>query len=127
MSIVDPISDMLTRIRNAYLVSAPEVCIEASKMKLSVLSILKENGFVGDSKMDGNKICIELKYEDGEPVVRSIERVSKPGRRVYVKNTEIPSVLSGHGVAVISTSKGMMTGKQAREEHLGGELICKLY
>lgn len=127
MSIVDPISDMLTRIRNAYGVGASEVCFESSKMKLAVLEIIKKAGYVADYKVDGAKVCATLKYESDVPVVTSIERISKPGRRVYVKRDEIPNVLSGHGVAILSTSKGLMTGDEAKKLGLGGELICKVY
>jgi small subunit ribosomal protein S8 len=127
MSITDPISDMLTSIRNAYAVSKETVSISSSKPKDAILAILKENGYVGEFKEEGEKILVELKYEKSKPVITSIERISKPGRRIYVKKDEIPTVLSGHGVAVISTSKGIMTGKDAKREHLGGELICKVY
>jgi small subunit ribosomal protein S8 len=127
MSIVDPVSDMLTRIRNAYGVNASEVCFESSKMKLSVLEIIRKSGYIEDYKNENGKVCVNLKYEDGKPAASTIERVSKPGRRVYVKKDKIPSVLSGHGVAIISTSKGLMTGSDAKKENLGGELICKVY
>lgn len=127
MSIVDPISDMLTRIRNGYGVEASEVCFSASKMKLSVLDIIKQTGYVEGYSQEAGKVCVTLKYENGKPVVTALERVSKPGRRVYVKKDEIPNVLSGHGVAIISTSKGVMTGTDAKRENLGGELICKVY
>jgi small subunit ribosomal protein S8 len=127
MSIVDPISDMLTRVRNAYAVSKETVLISNSKPINAVLHILKENGYIGNSKEEGNQICVELKYIESKPAINSVERISKPGRRMYVKKDEIPTVLSGHGVAIISTSKGMMTGKDAKREHLGGELICKVY
>lgn len=127
MSIVDPISDMLTRIRNAYAVSKETVNVSSSKPKNAILYILKENGYINDFKEEGEMICIELLYEKSKPAINSVERISKPGRRMYVKKDEIPTVLSGHGVAVISTSKGMMTGKDAKREHLGGELICRVY
>jgi small subunit ribosomal protein S8 len=127
MSLVDPISDMLTRIRNAYLVGHEEVCVSASKIKEAILGILKENGYIEDFKREGKEICVTLKYENFKPVVTKIERVSTPGRRFYVKKDEIPTVLSGRGIAVISTSKGLMTGDNARRENLGGEIICKVY
>lgn len=127
MSLVDPISDMLTRIRNAYAVSHETVCVSASKPKNAILAILKENGYIGDFKEEAGQVCVELKYEKENPAISDIERISKPGRRMYVKKDEIPTVLSGHGVAVISTSKGMMTGKDAKRENLGGELICRVY
>lgn len=127
MSLVDPISDMLTRIRNAYLVEHEEVCITASKIKEAILGILKENGYIEDFKKEGKEICVTLKYENSKPVVTKIERVSTPGRRFYVKKDEIPTVLSGRGIAVISTSRGLMTGENAKKENLGGEIICKVY
>lgn len=127
MSIVDPISDMLTRIRNAYAVNKEEVILPSSKLKASVLAILKENGYVDDFKEENGKIAITLKYENEKPVVHKIERVSKPGRRIYVKKDEIPRVLSGQGIAVVSTSQGVMTGEEAKSKALGGELICKVY
>jgi small subunit ribosomal protein S8 len=127
MSIVDPISDMLTRIRNAYSVGAKDVCFDASKLKLSVLEVISKNGYVGGYKNDNGKVCVELKYNDTTPAIDVVERISKPGRRVYVKKDEIPSVLSGHGIAIISTSKGLMTGSEAKAANLGGELICRVY
>lgn len=127
MSLVDPISDLLTRIRNAYAVSKKDVCISSSKAKDAVLMILKDKGYVSDFKKEGGQTCIELKYEDGKPGLASIERISKPGKRIYVKKDDIPTVLSGHGIAVISTSRGIMTGDDAKKENLGGEIICKVY
>jgi small subunit ribosomal protein S8 len=127
MSLVDPISDMLTRIRNAYAVGKEEVCLPTSKVKVAVLSILKEQKYVEGFKDEDGQLCVALRYKGPVPVIRKIERVSKPGRRVYVKKDEIPNVLSGQGIAVISTSKGIMTGSQAKEQSLGGELICKVY
>jgi small subunit ribosomal protein S8 len=127
MSIVDPISDMLTRIRNAYSVGAPEVCFETSKMKVAVLDVISKSGYVSEYKEENGKVCVTLKYNDTTPAIDVIERISKPGRRVYVKKDEIPSILSGHGIAIISTSKGVMTGTDARTANLGGEFICKVY
>lgn len=127
MSLVDPISDMLTRIRNAYSVSKDSVLISVSKNKLAILEILKEKGYISDFSVEGRNIIVVLQYKNSLPVVKSLERVSKPGRRVYVKTEEIPSVLSGHGIAVLSTSKGIMTGDSAKKEKIGGELICKVY
>lgn len=127
MSIVDPISDMLTRIRNAYAVNKEEVALPSSKLKLSVLAILKDSGYVGDFKEEKGIVTVSLRYENDKPVVHKIERVSKPGRRIYVKKDEIPKVLSGQGIAVVSTSQGVMTGEEAKSKALGGELICKVY
>lgn len=127
MSITDPISDMLTRIRNAYAVGKDSTTMQASKMKEAVLSILKENGYIEDYKNDGKIITVTLKYENEKPVVSKLERVSKPGRRMYVKKDEIPTVLSGRGITIISTSKGIVTGQEAKKQSLGGELIAKVY
>jgi small subunit ribosomal protein S8 len=127
MSLIDPISDLLTRIRNAYAVSKDVVYISESKTKNAILDILKANGYVEGFKKEGGQVCIELKYDNAKPVVSSIERVSKPGKRIYVKKSEVPTVLSGHGIAVISTSKGIMTGEDAKRANLGGELICRVY
>lgn len=127
MSITDPISDMLTRIRNAYAIGKDSTTMQSSKMKEAVLSILKENGYIEDFKNDGKNINVTLKYENENPVVTKLERVSKPGRRMYVKKDEIPLVLSGQGIAIISTSKGVVTGKEAKKQELGGELIAKVY
>jgi len=127
MSLVDPISDMLTRIRNAYSVGKDSVLLNVSKNKLAILKILKERDYISDFSVEGRNIIVVLQYKNDLPVIKSLERVSKPGRRVYVKTEEIPSVLSGHGIAVLSTSKGIMTGDKAKKGQLGGELICKIY
>jgi small subunit ribosomal protein S8 len=127
MSIVDPISDMLTRIRNAYAVSHETVTVSNSKTKSAVCETLKNNGYISGFKVEEKNLLIDLKYDGDKPAISAIERVSSPGHRTYVKNGGIPTVLSGHGIAVISTSKGIMTGEDAKKEHLGGELICKVY
>jgi small subunit ribosomal protein S8 len=123
----DPIADMLTRIRNAYQVDKANVPVGASKIKEAILKILKGAGYIADFSKDGKNFLIELKYNEGKPAVSKIERVSKPGRRLYVKKDEIPTVLSGQGIAIVSTPKGVLTGDQAREKGLGGELIAKVY
>jgi len=123
----DPISDMLTRIRNAYMVGKETVVVSVSKIKEAILHILKETGYIQNYSKDGKNFIIELKYKDDKPAVSHIERISKPGRRLYVKKDEIPVVLSGHGVAIISTPKGVVTGEQAKEQGLGGEFIAKVY
>lgn len=127
MSLVDPISDMLTRIRNAYAVNKDSVCFEDSKLKSAVLEILVSNGYVDSYTKEERTVCAKLKYVDGRPAIEAIDRVSKPGRRMYAKKDEIPTVLSGRGIIVISTSKGMMTGDDAKLQQLGGELICRVY
>lgn len=127
MSLIDPISDMITRIRNAYAVGKDSVTVSLSKAKLAILSILKEKDYISDFSVEGRNVVIVLRYKNSLPAVRSLERISKPGRRVYVKSSEIPAVLSGHGIAVVSTSSGVMTGDAAKKANLGGELICKVY
>lgn len=137
MSITDPIADMLTRIRNAVLVGHPMVALPSSKLKVAIAKIMKEEGFIGayevvDGKVSGQKILrIRLKYvgerRSRKPVITGLERVSRPGRRVYTGKHEIPWVLSGMGVAILSTPKGVMTGQRARQLGVGGEVICKVW
>ena len=129
MTISDPVADMLTRIRNAVMMRHDSVLIPASKMKLSIARILKDEGFISDYEVLRGKphriIKIQLKYDgNNQPVLSSLERVSKPGLRVYVGREEIPRVSGGLGIAIISTSKGVMTGQQARRQRTGGELLC---
>ncbi len=129
MTVSDPIADMLTRIRNAAMVRHDSVLIPASKMKLSIAGILKDEGFISDYEVLKDKshrvIKIHLKYSDNnQPVLSGLERVSKPGLRVYVERDEIPRVSGGLGIAIISTSKGVMTGQQAWRQGIGGELLC---
>lgn len=125
--ITDPIADMLTRIRNAYAVGKSYCVVDYSKIKESILAILKKNNYIEGYKKEKNTIEIQLKYNGEKPAITKIERVSKPGRRIYVKKDEIPSVLSGHGIAIISTSKGVITGAEAKEKNIGGEIIAKVY
>ncbi len=131
MTVSDPIADMLTRIRNAVMVRHDSVLIPASKMKLSIAKILKDEGFISDYEVLRGKphraIKIHLKYSDkNQPVLSELERVSKPGLRVYVGWQEIPRVAGGLGVAIVSTSKGVMTGQQAWRQGVGGEVLCYL-
>lgn len=127
----DPIADMLTRIRNAIAVNKYEVVLPHSKVKQAVAELLKESGFVKDVKVSEAKIGKSLKVvisNELEPArITEIARLSKPGRRYYVAAAEIPSVKSGRGVVIVSTSRGMMTGQQAKAAGIGGELICKVY
>ena len=127
----DPISDMLTRIRNAQGAAKPEVLVPASKLKEHLAGILLQEGYLRslDIQMQGTRrfLRLGLKYVDNRPAIRSIARVSKPGRRVYAAHTELPRVLSDLGVAILSTSNGLMTNKEARRRKLGGELICEVY
>ena len=127
--VTDPIADMLTRIRNANQMRYKEVEVPASKIKLEIARILKEEGFIVDYKVKKNNIqdilVLFLKYGDKkERVITGLKRISKPGLRVYAKAEEIPTVLSGLGIAIISTSKGMMTDKDARKNSLGGEVLA---
>ena len=127
----DPIADMLTRIRNAIMVNKHEVRLPHSKFKESVAQLLRQNNFVDDVKVDkddaGTSLTVKINPENSNARITEIVRLSKPGRRYYVSAREIPIVMRGRGIVIVSTSKGLMTGKQATAEHLGGELICKVY
>jgi small subunit ribosomal protein S8 len=126
----DPISDMLTRIRNASMVRKTEVRVPYSNIKFAIAKILKEEGYVGTiEKVDVNhgEIKIGLRYEAGASTIRNITRVSKPGRRAYAGYEDLPRVLSGHGIAIVSTSRGVMTNKEARKRKLGGEVLCEVF
>ena len=128
----DPIADMLTRMRNAYAAKHQKVDVPVSNIKLEIARILKEEGFINNFKVIGEgvrrNIRIYLRYgAKGEQVISRLERVSKPGCRVYVKGTAVPSVLGGLGVHILSTSRGLMTDRRARRERVGGELICRVY
>lgn len=130
--LTDPIADFLTRIRNAMSVGHPRVDIPASKVKIELARILKEEGYVANYRVaddDGKRtIKVYLKYRpDRRPVMTKIQRVSKPGCRVYVNAQEIPSVIGGMGINILTTSRGVMTGKQARTLGVGGELLCSIY
>ena len=132
MTISDPIADMLTRIRNAIMARHDFVLVPTSRMKLSIARILKEEGFVSDYEVLRGKpqrvIKIHLKYSDkNQSLLSGLERVSKPGLRVYVQHQEIPRVYGGRGIAIVSTSKGIMTGQQAWRRGLGGELLCYVW
>jgi len=126
----DPISDMLTRIRNAGRALLPAVEMPHSKVKENIAHILKQEGYVAEVAVDGKtlkQLKIKLKYQGKKSVIEGIKRISKPGLRHYVGSTEIPRVLAGMGVAVISTPEGVMTGTQARKKNLGGELLCYVW
>ncbi len=132
MATSDPIADMLTRIRNAQLARHPKVDVPASKLKLEIARILKEEGYVANFKLadDGAKksIRIYLKYTPGNvPLISRIERVSRPGCRVYVASREVPKVLGGLGINILTTPRGVMTGSTARKERVGGEVLCQLW
>lgn len=128
----DPIADMLTRMRNAYAAKHQKVDVPVSKIKLEIARILKEEGFINNYKLIGEgvrrNIRIYLRYgAKGELVMSRLERVSKPGCRVYVKGTAVPSVLGGMGINIISTSRGVMTDRRARRDKVGGEVLCRIY
>jgi len=127
---IDPISDMLTRIRNAGRALLPTVEIPHSRVKESLANILKQEGYVSEVAVDGDtkkKLKVRLKYEGKKCVIEGLKRISKPGLRNYVGATEIPRVRGGLGVAVVSTSEGVMTGVQARKKNIGGELLCYVW
>ena len=132
MSMTDPIADMLTRIRNGITSHHERVELPASKLKIEVARILKSEGFIRNFKVNEEKpqpvLRIDLKYsEDGEPVIHGIERISRPGRRVYRNKQEIPRVLGGLGLAIVSTSKGVLSGQDAVKSGVGGEVLCQVW
>lgn len=128
MSMSDPIADMLTRIRNAQSVNKVSVSMPASKIKGAIANVLKDEGYIEDFSVDANNgkplLNIGLKYYAGRPVIEKIERVSKPGLRVYNSGQNIPKVMNGLGVTIVSTSKGVMTDRKAQAAGIGGELLC---
>ena len=127
----DPIADMLTRIRNANMVNHASVEIPASKLKVELVKLLKEEGYIADYKLvdkDAFKVInVELKYIGNKPVIRGLQRVSTPGLRAYSKAKNLPRVFGGLGVAIVSTSKGLMTDKAARKDNIGGEILCYVW
>jgi small subunit ribosomal protein S8 len=129
--VTDPIADMLTRIRNANQMRSKEVEVPASKMKLEIAKILKDEGFIVDYKINKKEvedfIVLTLKYNKKERVITGLKRISKPGLRVYAKAEELPKVLNGLGIAIVSTSKGVVTAKQAKIENLGGEVLAYIW
>lgn len=137
MSVIDPIADMLTRIRNGVLIGQPMVAMPSSKLKAEIARIMKEEGYIdGYEIVEGEKpgqqvLRIRLKYvgerRERRPVITGIQRVSRPGRRIYSRKQDIPYILSGIGVAIISTPKGVMTGARARQLNVGGEILCKVW
>ena len=129
--VTDTIADMLTRIRNANQMRYEEVRVPSSNIKKEIARILKDEGFIEDYKIEDENtqgtIVLTLKYKNKERVITGLRRISKPGLRVYCKNNEIPKVLNGLGIAIISTSKGIMTDKQARKENIGGEVLAYIW
>lgn len=131
MSMQDPIGDMLTRIRNAQARAKREVAMPASKRKSAIAEVLKKEGYIVDYKVDGEgaakELRIELKYFRGKPVIERVWRVSRPGLRIYKTKDQLPSIIGGLGVAIVSTSKGLMSDREARAQGIGGEIICSVY
>jgi small subunit ribosomal protein S8 len=132
MTMSDPLGDMLTRIRNAQLRKSNKVSTPGSRLRRNVLDVLQSEGYIrGYSTVDYNngrsEFEIELKYYDGEPVIREIQRVSRPGRRVYASVKTIPRVNNGLGVSILSTPKGVMSDSDARDQHVGGEVLCRVF
>ncbi len=126
--ITDPVADMLTRIRNAQSVAKKQVKMPCSKLKVAIADVLKSEGYITGYDVEENNakktLSVALKYFDGKPVIEKIQRVSRPGLRVYVNKTDLPKVLNGLGIAIISTSNGLMTDRAARKAGQGGEVIC---
>ena len=132
MSFVDPIGDMITRIRNAQLRALNNVSIPSSKFRARILDVLKQEGYIADYKIlsdskNKNTLLVDLKYHNGFPVIKEIKRVSKPGRRIYAKATSISKIQNGLGLAIVSTSIGIMSDSDARTKNVGGEIICRVF
>lgn len=131
MSIQDPIADMFTRIRNAQARAKREVVMPASKRKTAIAQVLKDEGYILDYRVGGEaphrELTVELKYYNGRPVIERIQRVSRPGLRNYRGAAHLPSIVGGLGIAIVSTSQGLMTDRRARAQGIGGEVICSVY
>jgi len=132
MTFVDPIGDMITRIRNAQMRSLSSVIIPSSKFRVKILDVLKREGYITgykflDNSKEKNNLSVDLKYENGSPVIREIKRISKPGRRIYARADSIPKIQNGLGLAIVSTSKGIMSDHEAKNNNVGGEIICKVF
>lgn len=127
MSMSDPVADMLTRVRNAQMVNKETVSMPSSRLKVAIATVLKDEGYIENFRVEGDKkpvLEIELKYYAGRPVIERIDRVSRPGLRVYKGSNNLPQVMNGLGVAIISTSRGVMTDRKARATGVGGEVLC---
>lgn len=128
MSLQDPIGDMLTRIRNAQAAQKQRAAMPSSRRKVAVAKLLKEEGYISDysvANVDGKlELSVELKYFEGKPVIESIRRVSRPGLRVYLARKDLPQVMGGYGIAIVSTSQGLMSDRNARAQGIGGEIVC---
>ena len=131
MSMSDPIADMLTRIRNAQAVNKAQVIIPASNLKSAIASVMEDEGYITSFAIDGDNaanktLTIKLKYYDNKPVIESLERISKPSLRLYTSKDNMPNVLNGLGIVIVSTPKGVMTGQAAKEQNIGGEVLCSV-
>ena len=132
MSFVDPIGDMITRIRNAQLRALVNVTIPSSKFRARILDILKQEGYISNYKLlaiskNKESLLVDLKYHNGLPVIKEIKRISKPGRRIYARASSIPRIQNGLGLAIVSTSIGIMSDNDARTKNVGGEIICRVF
>ena len=132
MTFVDPIGDMISRIRNAQMRLLNNVKIPSSKFREKILSVLKKEGYISDYKLlsdtkNKNSLSVDLKYSKGLPVIKEIKRVSKPGRRIYARATSIPKIQNGFGLAIVSTPQGVMSDNDARIKNVGGEIICRVF
>lgn len=132
MALSDPLGDMLTRIRNGQSARKQVVVSPASKLRSNLLEVLKREGFIrgystGELRAGVSEVTIELKYQEGEPVIREIRRVSRPGRRVYAKIKDLPRVYNGLGIAILSTPRGVMSDNEARAANVGGEVLCQVF
>ena len=132
MSFTDPIADMITRIRNGQLRKLNTVSIPNSRLRAKILDVLKDEGYISNykilsEKQNNKSLIVDLKYNKGIPVIKNIARVSKPGRRVYAKANSIPKILNGLGIAIVSTSMGIMSDNDARSKKIGGEVICRVF
>ncbi|MEZ0262943.1 MAG: 30S ribosomal protein S8 [Alphaproteobacteria bacterium] len=132
MSMNDPLSDLLTRIRNGQAARLSEIKSPASKLRANVLEVLKREGYIRDYAVKQNdngssQLNVELKYSEGQPVIKEITRVSKPGRRVYTQIKDVPRVYNGLGISILSTPRGVLSDKEAREANVGGEILCRVF
>ena len=132
MTLMDPIGDMFTRIRNGQMRLRTSVDVPSSNFRLKILEVLKNEGYITNyfiEKLNNNKknLKVELKYYEGNPVIKEIKRVSKPGRRIYSRATSIPKIQNGLGLSILSTPKGVMSDNEARKNNIGGEIICKVF
>jgi small subunit ribosomal protein S8 len=127
MPVVDPIADMLTRIRNGHMALHRKVQVPLSKAKTSIIEILASEGFIKNYSIEDKNIVVELKYVDSRPVVKGMKKISKPGRKVYVPVADIPAVRNGLGICILSTSRGVLEGREAQKQNVGGELICEIW